>query len=90
MLLWLSPSGPSRGLSNPMVTVAQTSALRHGPQDLLDLIVEVTGAWHEKEAAEVSTAQDLSVPEVNDHVGFGAWRFVAGSADFRFSESLRH
>jgi type III restriction enzyme len=48
----------------------------HGPENPLNLIMEVTGARDEKKAAKVSTAQDLWVPAVNNHGGFGRWAFI--------------
>lgn len=48
----------------------------HGPENPLNLILEVTGARDEKKAAKVSTAHDLWVPAVNNHGGFGRWAFI--------------
>jgi len=51
-----------------------------GPDDLLNLIVEVTGARRKDKEAKVATARTLWVPAVNNHGGFGRWAFVE-SAD---------
>ena len=48
----------------------------HGPDDLLNLIVEVTGEKKKDKAAKVSTARTLWVPAINNHGGFGRWGFV--------------
>ena len=48
----------------------------HGPDDLLNLIVEVTGEQRPEKAIKKATARDLWVPAVNNHGGFGRWRFL--------------
>jgi len=48
----------------------------HGPDDLMNLIVEVTGEKKKDKAAKVSTARTLWVPAINNHGGFGRWAFV--------------
>ena len=48
----------------------------HGQDDLLNLIVEVTGDKKKDKAAKVSTARALWVPAINNHGGFGRWAFV--------------
>ncbi len=48
----------------------------HGPDDPLQLIIEVTGEKKKDKAAKVSTAQTLWVPAVNNHSGFGRWDFL--------------
>jgi type III restriction enzyme len=48
----------------------------HGPEDLLNLIVEVTGEKKKDKAAKVATARTLWVPAINNHGGFGRWAFV--------------
>lgn len=48
----------------------------HGPDDLLNLIVEVSGQQKKDKAAKVSTARTLWVPAVNNHGGFGRWAFI--------------
>lgn len=47
-----------------------------GPDDLLHLIVEVTGQRDKAKAAKTATARDLWVPAVNNHGAFGRWAFV--------------
>jgi type III restriction enzyme len=48
----------------------------HGPDDLLNLIVEVSGAQRRDKEAKVDTARSLWIPAVNAHGGFGRWGFV--------------
>ena len=48
----------------------------HGPDDLLSLIIEVTGERKKDKAAKVETARTLWVPAVNNHGGFGRWAFI--------------
>ena len=47
-----------------------------GPDDLLSLIVEVTGERKKDKAAKVTTARALWVPAINNHGGFGRWTFI--------------
>ena len=47
-----------------------------GPDDLLNLIVEVTGERKKDKAAKVTTARALWVPAINNHGGFGRWAFI--------------
>lgn len=48
----------------------------HGRDDLLSLILEVTGEKKKDKAAKVATARTLWVPAVNNHGDFGHWDFV--------------
>jgi type III restriction enzyme len=48
----------------------------HGPGDVLNLIVEVTGEKKKDKAAKVTTARTLWVPAINNHGGFGRWAFI--------------
>ncbi|MBN1361832.1 MAG: DEAD/DEAH box helicase family protein [Sedimentisphaerales bacterium] len=48
----------------------------HGPDDLLNLLVEVTGEKKKDKAAKVTTARTLWVPAVNNHGSFGRWSFI--------------
>jgi type III restriction enzyme len=47
-----------------------------GGDDLLNLIVEVSGAARRDKAAKVATARELWVPGVNNLGEFGRWAFV--------------
>lgn len=48
----------------------------HGRNNLLNLIIEVTGEEKKDKAAKVSTARTLWVPAINTHGGFGRWAFL--------------
>ena len=48
----------------------------NGKDDLLNLLIEVTGEKKKDKAAKVSTARTLWVPAVNNHGGFGRWSFI--------------
>ena len=47
-----------------------------GQNDLLNLIVEVTGEKKKDKAAKVATPHSLWVPAINNHGGFGRWAFI--------------
>jgi type III restriction enzyme len=47
-----------------------------GADNLLHLIVEVTGEKKKDKAAKVATARDLWIPAVNHHAAFGRWAFI--------------
>lgn len=49
---------------------------RHGADNLLNLIIEVTGEKRKEKAAKVITARTLWVPAINNHGGFGRWEFL--------------
>lgn len=48
----------------------------HGTDDMLNLIIQVTGQKKKDKEAKVATARDLWVPAINNHGGFGRWAFV--------------
>ncbi len=48
----------------------------HGPTDLLNFIVEVSGEAKDDKAQKVATARDMWVPAVNNHGGYGRWAFL--------------
>lgn len=49
---------------------------RKDPEDLLHLIVEVTGEKKRDKESKVQTARTLWVPAVNNHGGLGRWDFL--------------
>jgi type III restriction enzyme len=61
----------------------------HGADDLLNLIVEVTGEKKRDKAAKVATARNLWVPAVNNHGGFGRWAFIEVSDPWEMQELIR-
>jgi type III restriction enzyme len=48
----------------------------HGRDNLLNLIIEVTGKKDKDKEAKVSTARTLWVPAINNHGGFGRWDLI--------------
>jgi len=48
----------------------------HGKDDLLNLVIEVSGEARKDKAAKVETARNLWIPAVNNHGGFGRWKFL--------------
>lgn len=63
--------------------------LRDGGEDLLNLIVEVTGEKKKDKAAKVATARNLWVPAVNNHGGFGRWAFLEISDPWDAKNTIR-
>ena len=47
-----------------------------GPDDLLNLLIEVSGEAKKDKAAKVAAARTLWVPAINHHGGFGRWGFI--------------
>ncbi|HDM75902.1 MAG TPA: hypothetical protein ENG51_05455, partial [Deltaproteobacteria bacterium] len=47
-----------------------------GNDELLNLIIEVTGEKKKDKEAKIATARLLWVPAVNNHGGFGRWAFL--------------
>jgi len=47
-----------------------------GPDDLLSLLIEVTGEKKKDKAAKVSTARNLWIPAINNHGAYGRWAFL--------------
>lgn len=48
----------------------------HGSDDLLNLVLEVSGEARKDKAAKVETARNLWIPAINNHGGFGRWAFL--------------
>ena len=61
----------------------------HGRDDLLNLIIEVTGEKKKDKAAKVATARTLWVPAVNTHGGFGRWAFLEISDPWDAQNTIR-
>jgi type III restriction enzyme len=47
-----------------------------GDDDLLNMVIEVSGAGRRDKERKVATARDLWLPAVNGHGGFGRWAFI--------------
>ncbi len=61
----------------------------HGRDDLLNLLVEVSGEKRKDKAEKVATARALWVPAVNNHGGFGRWAFVEISDPWDAENTIR-
>jgi type III restriction enzyme len=48
----------------------------HGKDDMLNLVLEVSGEARKDKAAKVETARNLWIPAINNHGGFGRWAFL--------------
>jgi type III restriction enzyme len=60
-----------------------------GKDDLLNLIVEVTGERKKDKAAKVATARTLWIPAVNNHGAFGRWAFLEIADPWDAGHTLR-
>ncbi len=60
-----------------------------GPDDLLNLLLEVSGEARKDKAAKVATARNLWVPAINNHGGFGRWAFIEISDPWDAQNALR-
>ena len=61
----------------------------HGADDLLNLIVEVSGAGRRDKAAKVATTQTLWAPAVNAAGSFGRWDYVEIRDPWEAKASIR-
>jgi len=61
----------------------------HGADDLLNLIVEVTGEHKKDKAVKVMTAKTLWIPAVNNHGGYGRWAFIEISDPWDAKNTIR-
>ncbi len=61
----------------------------HGPDDLLNLMIEVTGEKRKDKAEKVHTAKTLWVPAVNNHGGYGRWAFLEITDPWNAQSSIR-
>jgi len=57
--------------------------------DLLNLLIEVTGENKKNKAAKVATARTLWVPAVNNHGGFGRWDFAEITDPWNAESTIR-
>ncbi len=61
----------------------------HGPDDLLNLIVEVSGFPKKDKQRKVETAETLWIPAVNNHGGFGRWAFMQVTDPWDAANTIR-
>jgi type III restriction enzyme len=60
----------------PDFLIRLRDAASTGPDDLLTLVLEVSGEAKKEKQAKVATAQDLWVPAVNNWGELGRWAFL--------------
>jgi len=60
-----------------------------GPNDLLNLIIEVTGEEKKDKPVKTSTARTLWIPAINDHSGFRRWSFLEITDPWNAKNSIR-
>jgi type III restriction enzyme len=61
----------------------------HGRDDLLNLIVEVSGEARKDKAAKVATARTLWIPAINNHAAYGRWDFIEISDPWDAQNTIR-
>lgn len=61
----------------------------HGKDDLLNLILEVSGEARKDKAAKVEAARNLWIPAINNHGGFGRWKFLEIVDPWDAKETIR-
>jgi len=61
----------------------------HGSDDLLNVIIEVTGEKKKEKEAKVATTRHLWVPAVNNHGALGRWAFLEVADPWRAKSLLR-
>ncbi|MCO5221379.1 MAG: hypothetical protein M9947_07315 [Thermomicrobiales bacterium] len=61
----------------------------HGPDDLLNLIVEVSGLPKKDKLVKVETAETMWIPAVRNHGGFGRWAFVQVEDPWNAEKTIR-
>lgn len=61
----------------------------HGPNDLLNLIVEVSGEAKKDKAAKTATARTLWVPAINAEGGLGRWSFLEVTDPWNAQNTIR-
>ncbi len=61
----------------------------NGPDDLLNLIVEVSGFPKKDKQRKVETAETFWIPAVNNHGGFGRWAFVEVTDPWDAARTIR-
>jgi type III restriction enzyme len=61
----------------------------NGPDDLMNLIVEVSGEAKKEKAEKVATARTLWVPGINNLGTYGRWAFIEISDPWDAENSIR-
>lgn len=63
--------------------------IKDGQEELLNLILEVSGEARKDKAAKVATARTLWIPAVKNHGGLGRWDFLEISDPWDAQKSIR-
>lgn len=63
--------------------------LKLNEDTMVNLIIEVTGEKKKDKEAKVATAQDLWIPAVNNHGGFGRWEFLEITDPWNVRNTIR-
>lgn len=58
-------------------------------EEILNLLLEVSGEARKDKAAKVATARNLWVPAINNHGGFGRWAFLEISDPWDAQNTIR-
>ena len=61
----------------------------HGTDDLLNLLIEVSGETRRAKTAKVNAVRNLWVPAVNNHAAFGRWAFVEVTDPWDAQDTIR-
>lgn len=61
-----------------------------GQGDLSNLIIEVSGEARKDKAAKVATTQNLWIPAINQHGGFGRWNFIEITDPWDAEDTIRN
>ena len=61
----------------------------HGADDLLNLIIEVSGEARKDKAIKVAAARNLWTPAINNHGGYGRWAFIEISDPWDAKNTVR-
>lgn len=64
--------------------------INDGHGDLSNLIVEVSGEARKDKAAKVATTQNLWIPAINQHGGFGRWNFIEITDPWDAEDTIRN
>ncbi|MBN3927102.1 BPTD_3080 family restriction endonuclease, partial [Nostoc sp. NMS4] len=64
--------------------------INDGQGDLSNLIVEVSGEARKDKAAKVATTQNLWIPAINQHGGFGRWNFIEITDPWDAEDTIRN
>jgi len=63
--------------------------LKNSSDNILNLIIEVTGEKKKDKEVKVATAKDLWIPAVNNQGGFGKWEFIEVRDPWNVKNTIR-